>query len=310
MNEAICNLCGGREVRLVFPGRSQATFSGPYQPSHHTSQEHFPLVRCQNCGLIYAWPRPRNEQLNHYYEAYDDTTYEAEAESRQEIAQWQLQWLEKFGPTSASIPSGIPRPKRLLEIGAATGIFLAQARAVGYEVTGIEPSRWAREIALKKHGLVLREGDLASQNLPDDHFDVVCLFDVIEHLDNPRATLAEVGRILAPNGLAVLLTPDIGHWRARLLGGRWWGIQQSHVFYFSRETMTKLLATVGLGVVTIGAGMRIFPLRYWAQQLSGYSRPLAAMARVICRGAIGRWKVGMRFPDHMMVLAKKVAVPK
>ena len=285
---------------MVFEGQTGTSFKSAYCPSRHTWRENFPLVRCKNCGLVYAWPRPQRDAVEDYYKQYTDTAYEEEAESRRKIARKQLQWLEKSGQISPG-----KSPQRLLEIGAATGIFLAEAHARGYEVTGIEPSQWARQTALQKYGLALRDGDIWTQHFPPSSFEIICLFDVIEHLDDPRATVVEVARILSPNGWVVLLTPDIGHWRARLMGKRWWGIQESHLSYFSRKTITKLLALGGLRVVTIGAGPRVFSLEYWARQCSGYSRSLGALLRAISRGSIGRWKIGMKFPDHMMVLAKK-----
>lgn len=296
MTQAMCNLCGGKTFQLALEGRAEARLQGPYRASHHAAGENFPLLRCEGCGLIFAWPRPTAEELTRYYANTNDAIYEDEAASRRVIAERQLDWMEHHGR---------PPGKRLLEIGALTGIFLAAARARGYEASGIEPSEWGRRVAREKYDLLLRGGDVFAQNFPHSSFDVVALMDVIEHLDDPRATMAEVARILAPGGLAFLLTPDIGHWRARRAGARWWGIQQSHLFYFSRASIAKLLETVGLRVLEFGAGPRVFTLTYWAKQLRAYNRPLGALCSALARGPMGRWRISLRFPDHMLVLAQK-----
>src|SRR5262249_20591793 len=116
----------------------------------------------------------------------------------------------------------LPRGGRLLEIGCACGFLLVAARDRGFAVTGVEMSKWASEHARSQYGLDVRCARLEDLALPADGFDVAVMADVIEHLTEPRRTLAEVRRLLKPGGRLLLLTPDVGSLAARIAGQRWW----------------------------------------------------------------------------------------
>jgi hypothetical protein len=89
------------------------------------------------------------------------------------------------------------------------------------------------------------------------------------------------------------------------MGARWWGMQQSHLYYFERSTLIGLLDRAGLRTIKTGAGCRVFTIRYWARQLGGYNRPIGMLARALCVGPLGFCKLKVSFRDHLMVLAGK-----
>jgi 2-polyprenyl-3-methyl-5-hydroxy-6-metoxy-1,4-benzoquinol methylase len=119
---------------------------------------------------------------------------------------------------------------RLLDVGCATGYFLNAAR-LDFEVSGVEPSRWAVDYARTRLHLNVTEGHLEAVDLPLEGFDVITMNDVIEHFSDPRAALERSAALLRPGGILYLVTPDIGSLSARVLRGRWWGLRPAHLYY-------------------------------------------------------------------------------
>ncbi len=138
---------------------------------------------------------------------------------------------------------------RLLEVGCAYGFFLEHARA-SFDAVGIDVNEPAIAAA-RALGVRAEFADFLTY-VPDASFDVVCMWDTIEHLLEPRAFLEKARDILTDRGLLFLTTGDIGSLLARLRGAQWRMIHPpSHLNYFSRPTITRLLERVGFDVEPI-----------------------------------------------------------
>lgn len=135
---------------------------------------------------------------------------------------------------------------RLLEVGCALGLFLRRARQRGWDVTGVEIAADCAEIAASNASAPVLTGDLLTVDLPGP-FDVIAMLDVIEHLPDPAASIARCAELLAPGGLLVIETGDIGSRWARLLGRRWHFVDPpQHLFYFKRGSLERLLRSNGI----------------------------------------------------------------
>ena len=150
------------------------------------------------------------------------------------------------------------RNGRLLDIGCGTGHFLAEmGRYPGWELAGVEPNAKAAEFARQALGLNVHLGDLFSAQFPDHHFDVVTMWDVLEHLYEPVSVLREIHRVLKPDGVLILRTPSLDSWDARVFGCYWAGLDSPrHLAVYSRRTVEKLLthADFILRDLTTGSG--------------------------------------------------------
>jgi 2-polyprenyl-3-methyl-5-hydroxy-6-metoxy-1,4-benzoquinol methylase len=149
----------------------------------------------------------------------------------------------------------LPKPVahlRLLDVGAAAGFFVEQARLAGWDAEGLELNGWAAEYARERLGVPVRRGSLEDAGYPDRSFAAVTMWEVIEHIPQPRAFIRETARILQPGGLLALSTPDAGSAVARLFGRRWLGWKKipEHVFFFDRETLGRLLREEGFEVLS------------------------------------------------------------
>lgn len=221
-----CVVCGGRERRRF---REQAGYT---------------LVVCTGCGLRFLDPQPTQDELASLY----SETYYVSSDSRQRGYQGYATDAENWRRTFRDRLRDLPATKgTLLDVGAATGFFIEQARAVGWDAIGLEPSAWAAEYARLELGMDVVTGTLESMHFPDQAFDAVTLWEVIEHLADPLSTLREIRRILRPGGQLVLSTPDAGSFVARAFGKRWLGWRKvpEHLFFFDRSNLDRLLVRAG-----------------------------------------------------------------
>jgi len=203
------------------------------------------FVQCRRCGLIYQNPRPTREGIgNHYPPEYD--SYNNELDHKD--VSWLYNKAFRYGLYKRH--HFVTRHRshgKLLDIGCATGQFLhAMGRIRGYELTGVEINDYAAKIAREKYGLDVFTGTLEQANYPNDCFDVVTLWDVLEHMHDPASSLCEIYRILKPGGCLILRVPNGKSWDAKLFGKYWFGLDAPrHLYVFTTSTLEALLRKTG-----------------------------------------------------------------
>lgn len=232
-----CNLCHADDTRVLFEGRDRL----------HGLPGAFTVVQCQQCGLVYLNPRPTMGEIGVYYP--DD--YEPHVFLRR-IRRSRLARLDYYyglGKRRNAIEKFV-QSGRMLDVGCGNGGFLYYMREHGWEVQGEELSQSAADYARQELGLTVFLGELCDAAFPSSHFDVVTLWNVLEHLHDPAATLAEIKRILKPEGLLVVAVPNLASWDARLFGMTWVGYDvPRHLYIFTPETLEALLNQAGFHIV-------------------------------------------------------------
>ena len=223
------------------------------------------LSAALGCGLVRQNPQPRSADLVQAYQEVEDERYEEETSGR----------LETFSRALADIEQHEPSG-RLLDVGCHTGIFLDVARRAGWATTGVEPSRWSAERA-RARGLQVFDGTLADAGLAESSFDVITMWDVIEHLAEPVEELKRAHRLLRPGGLLAVSTMNVETWFPRLLGRRWPWYMQMHLYYFTPRTLNQMLKLAGYEPVEAVPHKRVVRLAYLVSRLEAYCRPLARL---------------------------------
>jgi 2-polyprenyl-3-methyl-5-hydroxy-6-metoxy-1,4-benzoquinol methylase len=206
----------------------------------------FHLVTCGACGHLYQSPRPGPGVINQFYPTQYDPFRPAIEEQTASPA---LRWLRhRQLRTRCSQVFRLATSGRLLDIGCSTGLFLNEMRRYGqWDLHGVELNPTAACYARHRFGLDVHEGQLESADFGDLHFDIITLWDVLEHLPDPRAALARISALLASGGQVVLSVPNLDGVDARIFGPWWTGLDPPrHFSAFRRRDLARLLAENGL----------------------------------------------------------------
>jgi len=214
---------------------------GPSQRRLHEFPPHG-VVACEGCGLVFLSPRPTEAAALALYQ--DPAYYDSETKGHgyDEYLEVRENWLRTFGRRLRQIRRHKPAG-RLLDVGCGPGFLLDAAVAMGYEAWGIDPSAYAVSLARKAHGERVQVGVLESASLEPGSFDLVLAQDAFEHVYAPRRFLAAAHRLLKPDGILAITTPDPTSLLARASGRAWVSFKiPEHVYYWSPLTIRRALA--------------------------------------------------------------------
>ncbi len=303
-NNFCCILCGGSAYHVLYPSSRDSRSVDAATLCFSTgraSASHGQIVRCTICGLVCTWPRDDAKTLSTAYQSLDDPEYLSERNARMINAARHFRLVQRF-----------KRPRgALLDIGCSVGFFLAQAAQQGWQVSGIEPSRWAVEVARKEYGLnSIYNGFLEEADLSDESIDVATMWDVLEHVDNPNATLSKISRSLKGGGILCLNMPNIESLTARIMRQRWVLLLREHLWYFSPRTIRTMLESAGLRTLSIAPNAVTFSLRAILTRWSQHDRTFAPRVRNMLDKYpyIGTQLLTFRMGE-MTVVAEKATVP-
>jgi polysaccharide deacetylase family protein (PEP-CTERM system associated) len=201
------------------------------------------IHRCRRCGNAFVPDVAVPEDLESLYtaayfgggEATGYPSYEADGPLIERSLARRMRWLAAMAP-----------PGRLLDVGAAYGFGLRAARQVGFEAVGVEISPEAAAAAERRAGVPMIVGDFLAVDIPGT-FAVVTMFDVLEHMRDPRACVMRARELLAPGGILAVETGDLASPWARLLGPRWYFLDPpQHLAYFTAAGLAELMSEARL----------------------------------------------------------------
>lgn len=209
------------------------------------SHKFFELKKENEFDLLGTFPRPSKNELPEFYKS---EKYISHTDSKNSLfdkvyqnvksfmLQKKLKWIENEKEGRG----------KLLDIGAGTGDFLAEAKKKGYQVFGVEPNSGAKELALKK-GISLQENTFS---FPDEEFDVITLWHVLEHVPDLENQINELFRILKKDGLLVIAVPNFKSHDAKVYEEHWAAFDvPRHLYHFSRTSIQKIFSEFQFQVV-------------------------------------------------------------
>ncbi len=263
-----CLLCR-RPTELLYPsnvGGGEKIQRGEFACTSPHLSVHDDIFMCRTCGLARSVPPIDETQIEGLYREVEDPDYLISEEERRASFK---KTLEDIGRYHQLRPPG-----RLLEVGSSVGLFVEEAENLGWSATGIEPSVWAAEKA-RIRGLKVHTGTLESYSGRNELFDVVAMWDVLEHLIDPLDCMKRLQALLQPEGLLALTTVNIGGFGARVLRGRWPWLMRMHLHYFTRRSLGEMARQAGLTVLHLKTYPKVLKLGYLLDRSRGMLGPLA-----------------------------------
>lgn len=217
-------------------------------PSNHTylkvkdyflTQEEFELFQCDHCGLVFTVPRPAPEQIGNYYKSEEYYSHQQNTKGFIPKIYESVKSINLRGKVAMATYDMVKG--RLLDIGCGVGDFLLQVKKLGWEVMGIEPSEQASNIAQSRLGFApLKPMDY--EKLPDQSFDVITMWHVLEHVDDLKSQTKELNRLLRPGGRLVIALPNYQSFDCQYYSDKWaaWDVPR-HLNHFTHDCLQGIL---------------------------------------------------------------------
>lgn len=250
------------------------------------TKKDFHICECLNCGLLYTMPRPSKEKIGAYYKSDEYYSHQENKKGfvpRLYEAIKKINLKHKYRLASRDLPVG-----KLLDIGCGVGDFLHVAENKGWQCTGVEPSEEAREIARQRiKGDLLYSEDL--EQLTDQSFDLITMWHVLEHVDDLKWQVAQLQRLIKPNGRIVIAVPNYRSYDGRFYNAYWAAYDvPRHLNHFNKTVITKIFKTSGLSLVSMDK--LVWDAYYISFMSEQYKHHFMPLVRGVFRGLVSNAK--------------------
>lgn len=255
-------------------------------------------VACGECLTEFLVPQPDDARLSEIYgpEYYEAWEWETSTAVRSCKARTFLRALRLVEPESHS---------RLLDVGCARGELASVAVDLGLEVAGVDLNAEAIRRAQEDVPTATFFCGQLHTSLVGSNWDVVTMFDFIEHVRDPGEILRQAASVLAMTGKLLISTPSVGSIVHRLTGRLWPQYREEHLVLFSELGMRNALETAGLTVETIMATTKYCTPAYLLGQMACYAPPIVAkIARRsdrLLRYGVAHFPLPLRFGEMTIV---------
>lgn len=235
---------------------SSCPICGSDAGSDHIRKHGYQIKVCQSCTALYVSPRPSVDEIHQFYNqptyyANSDLGYSNYVATERHIREEARHRLKVIASLSSQRGS-------LLDLGCAAGFFLDEARRDNWSVAGTELAHSMRQFANEHFGIyVSKDGTEFQQNV----FDVVTMWEYIEHMIDPLAELKRAYNMLSPNGIVCLSTPNTAHFQAVHAPEDWWEFKPpAHLTFFTVETLTRAVELAGYTILRVDVHTPILPV--------------------------------------------------
>jgi SAM-dependent methyltransferase len=292
-----CRICDDANPTLVFA-------EAPYR-----------VLRCSKCSLVWVTPRWHDDAI---HAVYGEDYWKSDSPKTKGYANYASEaalYLKTFRRRMKFVGRHVPTGGRILDVGCAAGFFLRVAREAGHDVQGVEVSRAIAQEAIRELGEDrVWVGTLDS--LPRDRagcapgsFDLVTMWDVIEHVPDPQALLEQARAMLKPSGRLIVETQNVDSRFASLLGRRWHHFKhEEHIYHFNPPTIRRLLDLAGFDVESMTSAFagKYVSFGFIAERASRLNRAASMLLKPLA--AFRNANVYLNFHDEMVVVAMPRAV--
>jgi SAM-dependent methyltransferase len=295
----LCPVCGSPETARSFEARDP----------HYGNAGCWWERECRRCRSLFLDPMPTAEQIDGFYPEAEYYAYRP-AERKSALSR-ALRRLVGFTPGTRE--PAFAAPGRVLDFGCGAGDFLVELRERGWDCHGVELNAQAIAVA-RERGLDVRRAIDGPDGFPDAGFDYVRANHSLEHVLDPRATLAEMFRVLKPGGTLFIGVPTRDGLPAKLFGRHWWYLGAPvHPVTFSTGGLVGLLRSLGFTPTRVGTnsdyGSIAGSLQIYLNRHGGRRSSEGAIFRFKPALLLGHWTARLLDPlglgDKLEVVATK-----
>lgn len=233
-----CPVCNKEDISLII-----------HSKDYSLTKKHFEIIECANCSLRYTSPMPSIEEIGPYYNFPEYISHTDVKEGWMNKIYHKVRAITLKDKTNWVQSLFTGHKGHILEIGAGTGAFANSMETKGWEVTALEPDESSRKRALDNYGIKLQPIDNL-YTLPNNKFDVISLWHVLEHVHDLKGYLKTFSTILKPNGRIIIAVPNYTSYDANFYKKYWAAYDvPRHLYHFSPEAMNALLKQFNMQIV-------------------------------------------------------------
>ncbi len=265
------------------------------------------IFACKNCKVEFMEPQLNDVEITELYSEQYYKSWGISGDLENKISrQMKIDtFLLRLNLIQKKITSG-----KVLDIGCATGFFLEAAQTLGYEPFGVELSEYSSTVAKKKFGNEnIFHGKLEDCTFALNSFNVITMFDLLEHVRIPSHTLAQASRLLANDGIIVITTPDNSSFSNKLMGKKWTHYKKEHFYYFDYHSLHHLSLKNGLEILHVEKSKKALNIDYLHTQLNVYKHwlltPLINIIHFVLFKKLTRHNFHIAIGEITVVLKKK-----
>jgi len=286
-----CINCKGDNFQLKFIGRDLLLdLDGNFQ-----------LFECKGCKLVTLQPKLSENDLEKYYpEEY--LSFPLSINKEKKI----LKKIDRQFGVAKRVKRVIQKeknPGKILDIGCATGIFLNEMQKKGWECFGVEPNNFAATYGKENFKLNIVNKTFEKTKFSDSFFDVITMWDVLEHVENPDLVVRELNRILKPGGLLVISMPNSDSLECKIFGKYWagWDIPR-HCNIFNAKNAVSFFSIYDIYPEEISSftgrhGVLVLSLNFYMNQKK-ISKKIKKIVNLFIKSPIAR---GITYPYYMII---------
>ncbi len=274
-------VCGGTQLRELLHA---------WDHRHKTPRWNYHVVRCEHCGFLYRHPGIRPERLGDLYATGKYAGFLSGKYTRKRVQRYEVT-MSAFGSLFAA-----GNGRRLLDFGCGNGLFLDLAHERGFECYGVDLAADAIEAARQKPGgaNTFHGSPMAIPTIAEGGFDVITMWSVLAHLAAPVEDLTMLRRLLAPDGVLLILTVNAGSLALKRRREAWRGFTPSHLLFSSPQTLPLLLRRAEFSAVVMPPWYSE-PIERGSSRLS--PRAQRRLRRTVDRGNRGNMLRAVAFVD-------------
>ncbi|SHF27912.1 class I SAM-dependent methyltransferase [Flavisolibacter ginsengisoli] len=232
-----CPVCGSSDIHPILTAKD-----------HSVSGEDFVIWQCQSCTLRFTQDVPDENSIGPYYQSQD---YISHSNTNKGLLNKLYQAVRKFtlGQKSGLVISHTTQKGRILDIGAGIGAFLNEMKQKGWDIEGVEPDYGARQQARNLFAIDLKPTPELNQ-LPHGSYDAITLWHVLEHVEPLQDYVAQLKKLLTPNGRIFIAVPNYTSLDADLYGNRWAAYDvPRHLYHFTPRSIEVLVEKHGMKII-------------------------------------------------------------